>query len=253
MIEAIVWGLIQGLTEFLPISSSGHLVLLPALVGLEPPSLAASAVLHLGTLVAVVAFYRRDLLGLLSQRTDRSARRTLLLLAVGSIPASIGFFVKDIVEALQQSTTAVSIALIVTGLVLGLSSRFAPGSKTIESMRIPDAIVVGVAQSVALIPGISRSGMTITAGLGRSMDRYEAARFSFLLGIPAIAAAGVLELADLAQAGTGVPASLWTGVAVAALTGYAAIAVLLKVLVARGLTPFAYYAVVAGIVGLIAA
>jgi undecaprenyl-diphosphatase len=251
VIEAIVWGLVQGLTEFLPISSSGHLVLIPDLLGTAPPSLAASAVLHLGTLAAVIAYYRRDLLGLASFRQDPIARRTLILLGVGSLPAGIGFFLRSSIETLQASTTAVSVALIVTGLVLWFSDRFALGNRMIASLRWPDAVVIGLGQAVALIPGISRSGMTIAAGVGRSMERSEAARFSFLLGIPAIAAAGTLELVDLAGSGTGVAGSLWVGVAMAAVSGYAAIAILLRIFVRRGMAPFALYAVFAGIVGLV--
>ena len=251
MIDAIIWGLVQGLTEFLPISSSGHLVLVPALLGVEPPSLATSAVLHLGTLAAVVAFYRRDLLGLFAFRSDAQARRTIILLGVGTAPVVLGIFVKDSIEALQDSTRAVSVALIVTGAILAISSRFPLGTRHLAALRIPDAVLIGIAQALALIPGISRSGMTIAAGIGRSMDRAEAARFSFLLGVPAIAGAGLLEMADLLSSAEGIAGSVWVGMGVAAVSGYAAIALLLRVLVTRGLVPFAYYATIAGIVGLI--
>lgn len=251
MIEAIIWGLIQGLTEFLPISSSGHLVLIPELLGFGPPTLATSAVLHLGTLAAVVVYFRKDLWALRSFRRDAMARRTLIWLVLGSLPSAVGLLVRDEVIALQGSTVAVSIALIVTGIVLLISSRFALGERRIADMQARDAGVIGVAQALALIPGISRSGMTITAALGLKMERSQAARFSFLLGIPAITAAGLLELGELAGQTTNVPGSLWIGVAVAALSGYAAIAFLLRMLNSRGLAPFGYYAVVAGIVGLV--
>ena len=252
MLEAIIWGLIQGLTEFLPISSSGHLVLIPALMGLEPPSLATSAVLHLGTLFAVIAYYRTDLAAMLHFRTDRRARKTIVLLLIGTVPAVGGILVKDAIEDLQESMTAVSIALIVTGIILWLSAKIPTGGRTTAHLTATDAILIGAAQALAIVPGISRSGMTITAGLGRSMDRKEAARFSFLLGIPAIAGAGALEALDLAGTSAGIPGTLWLGVVVAALSGYGAIALLLRVLVSRGLRPFAYYAVIAGIVGLVA-
>ncbi len=252
MINAIIWGLLQGLTEFLPISSSGHLVLVPALMGLEPPSLATSALLHLGTLAAVVAFFRRDLIGLLAFRTDHQARRTLVLLAVGSVPVALGIFVRDFVETLQDSTRAVSTALIVTGIILAISTRFPLGARHLTALRIPDAVVIGVAQAIALIPGISRSGITITAGIARSMDRAEAARFSFLLGVPAIAGAGLLEMAELLTSSEGIPNSVWVGMGVAAVSGYAAIALLLRMLAKRGLAVFALYTTIAGIVGLIA-
>lgn len=251
MIEAIIWGLVQGLTEFLPISSSGHLVLIPLLLGSDPPTLATSAVLHLGTLAAVVAYFRKDLKALANFRRNPQARKTIGWLAIGSLPASVGLLVRDDVEALQRSTTAVSVALIVTGTVLWISSRFANGERRISDMRAKDAAVIGVAQALALIPGISRSGMTIAAGLGMKLDRSEAARFSFLLGVPAIAAAGLLELVELTSIGGGVEGSVWIGVVVAAVSGYAAIAFLLRVLTSRGLAPFAYYAVLAGIFGLV--
>ncbi len=251
MIEAIIWGLVQGLTEFLPISSSGHLVLIPLLLGSDPPTLATSAVLHLGTLAAVVAYFRKDLTALTKFRHDPEARKTLGWLAIGSLPASVGLLVRDGVETLQRSTTAVSVALIATGIVLWISSRFAQGDRRITDMRAKDATVIGAAQALALIPGISRSGMTIAAGLGMKMDRSEAARFSFLLGVPAIAAAGLVELVELINVGGGVDGAIWVGVLVAAISGYGAIAFLLRVLTSRGLSPFAYYAVLAGIAGLV--
>jgi len=251
VIEAIIWGLVQGLTEFLPISSSGHLVLIPELLGFGPPTLATSAVLHLGTLAAVVLYFRKDLWALRSYRRDATAKRTIIWLVVGSLPAAIGLLLREELVALQESTIAVSSALIVTGLVLLVSSRLLVGTRRIEDLRALDAGLIGVAQALALIPGISRSGMTITAALGLRVERSEAARFSFLLGIPAITAAGLLELSELVGQAADVPGSLWVGVGVAALSGYAAIAFLLRMLKTRGLAPFGYYAIVAGIVGLV--
>ncbi len=249
MLEAILWGLVQGLTEFLPISSSGHLVLVPAFLDMEPPDLATSAVLHLGTLAAVLVYYRLDIAKMLQFRTDREARHLITLIAIGTIPAVIGVVAESRIEAFQENPRAVSWALIATGVVLFASGFFRVSSKRVEQASWKDAAIIGVAQAFALIPGISRSGMTITAGLGRKLDRVEAARFSFLLGIPAIAGAGLKESVSLLDSG-GVSTSTWLAVVVAAISGYAAIALLIRVLGRVGLRPFAVYAVAVGLIGL---
>ena len=195
MPNAIFWGLIQGLTEFLPISSSGHLVLVPALLGQEGPDLATSAVLHLGTLAAVLAYYRRDVIGIL--RFDRPGRRLLTLLAIGSVPAVVGGLIfRGVLEELNETPRAVAVALIATGVVLLSTMLVRVGDKMTTDIGPTDAGIIGVAQATALIPGVSRSGMTIAAGLWRGMSRIEAARFAFLLGIPAIAGAGLLEFGE---------------------------------------------------------
>jgi undecaprenyl-diphosphatase len=248
--EAVLWGLVQGLTEFLPISSSGHLVLVPAFVGVDQPDLATSAVLHLGTLAAVVAFYRRDLLKLTRFRREPDARRILALLAIGTIPAVIGVFVEDRIGSLQEDTTAVALALLVTGVVLVVSGWFMSGRLSLDRLPLKDGFFIGVAQAIALIPGISRSGMTITAGLSRNLERTEAARFSFLLAVPAIAGAGLLQGLELIGTG-GFGAEVWVGMVVAAVSGYLAIAVLLRALNRFGLRPFALYCFAVGIIALI--
>ena len=251
MLQAIVWGFVQGVTEFLPISSDGHLVLVPAFLGLDPPDLATTAVLHLGTLTAVLAYFRKDLLRLTGFRRDPSARRLLTLLVIGTLPAALALLFIDQVERLQESVTATAVFLIITGLVLAFAGRLPNGRRTIEDARPTDAVVIGVAQLLAVLPGISRSGLTIATGLARRFDQIEAARFSFLLGIPAVTAAGLLELWTL-LGNEGVPGSAWLGVAVAAVTGYGAIAFLLKMLDKTGLTPYAVYCVVVGVVALVA-
>lgn len=248
--ESILWGLVQGLTEFLPISSSGHLVLVPAFLGVDQPDLATSAVLHLGTLAAVVAYYRRDLIGLTRFRQDAGARRVLSLLAIGTIPAVIGVFVEDQIGSIQEDPTAVAIALLVTGVVLFISGLFMSGRITLERLPMRDGLLIGIAQAFALIPGISRSGMTITAGMARDLDRSEAARFSFLLAVPAIAGAGFLQGLELLDAG-GFGPELLAGLVVAAVSGYLAIAVLLRALTRFGLRPFAAYCFVVGTIALI--
>ena len=250
MFDSILWGLIQGFTEFLPISSSGHLVLVPALLGREGPDLATSAMLHLGTLVAVLVYYRADVVQM--ARFDRSGRRLLTLLAIGTIPAVVlGLAFKSKLEDLTNDPRTVAVFLILTGFVLLATMLLRPGRRTVADLGPKDAGLIGLAQSLALIPGVSRSGMTISAGLARGMDAVEAARFAFLLGIPAIAGAGLLSMADLISEGTGITASILVGTFVAGVAGYFAIALLIRILTQVGLAPFGIYCVVFGAFSLI--
>jgi undecaprenyl-diphosphatase len=250
MFEAMLWGLVQGLTEFLPISSSGHLVLVPEFMGVEPPDLATSALLHLGTLAAVLLYYRKDLVKLTRFRQDSEARHILWLLIIGTIPATIGIVLERQLELFQESVTAVAIALLATGVVLVISGFIARRLKTMEEATSTDALLIGIAQATALLPGVSRSGMTITASLARGLSAEQAARFSFLLAVPAIAGGGIIEAIQLAGDG-GITAELWVGVLVAAVSGYLAIAFLIRTLVRIGLRPFALYCFVVGILALV--
>ncbi|HEX6299205.1 MAG TPA: undecaprenyl-diphosphate phosphatase [Acidimicrobiia bacterium] len=250
MLAAVIWGLVQGLTEFLPISSSGHLVVVPEfldVIGLEmsPPTLAVSAVLHLGTLLAVVVYFRDDVMSVLQMRRKQAGRRIALLVAIGTIPAVIGLPLRDEIESIQENVTYVAIALIATGVILVIGQRLARGMRQLTEGRIPDAVVVGIAQALALIPGISRSGVTIAAGNGRGFQPVEAARFSFLLGIPAIAGAGLVSLPEVFAEGE-IGLELLIGLLVAAVSGYLAIALLLRALRRVGLLPFAIYCFVVG-------
>ena len=245
MFDSILWGLIQGLTEFLPISSSGHLVLIPALLGREGPDLATSAMLHLGTLVAVLVYYRTDVMQMV--RFDRSGRRLLTLIAIGTIPAVVlGLAFKSKIEELTEDPRTVAIFLILTGVVLLATMLLRPGRREVTDLDPKDAGLIGLAQALALIPGVSRSGMTISAGLARGMHPVEAARFAFLLGIPAIAGAGLLSMADLVSEGTGITASIIVGTIVAGIAGYFAIALLIRILTQVGLAPFGVYCVLVG-------
>ena len=245
MLDAIIWGVVQGITEFIPISSDGHLVLVPAFLGIQGPDLTVTAVLHLGTLVAVLAYFRRELWSLTRFRTDPDARRLFILLIVGTLPAFLALIVRDQVEALQSSVTVTAALLLVNGAILAVGSRIRPRERQLEDARKPDALLVGAIQVLAILPGISRSGITITTGLARGFDRVEAARFSFLLGVPAVTGAGLLELRTLATT-SGVEAATWVGVLVAAVTGYAAIAFLLRMLTRIGLWPYAVYCLAVG-------
>lgn len=250
MLAAIIWGLVQGLTEFLPISSSGHLVVIPAFLAelgfdIAPPSLAVSAVLHLGTLLAVVVYFRADLLKVARFRENPEGRKIALLVAVGTIPALVGFPLRDRIESIQDDVTKVGFALIATGVILVIGQMFARGGRQLIEGRIPDAIVVGVAQAFALIPGISRSGITISAANTQGFEPTQSARFSFLLGMPAIAGAGLISLPEL----FGTDALGWdllVGLIVAAISGYTAIALLLAALRRIGLIPFAVYCFIVG-------
>jgi undecaprenyl-diphosphatase len=221
MLDIILLAVVQGLTEFLPVSSSGHLVLLQHVLGSNEGDLFLDVVLHCGTLGSVLVVYRRDVLRLL--RLDGPSRLYILALAVGTLPAvAVGLLLKDLVEAVFASPVFAGVGLLVTGAVL-LTTRLAPGGgdapDTWEPRPVPlgKALLIGCAQAVAICPGISRSGSTIAASLWLGLARAEAARFSFLLSVPAIAGALVLHLldGDLATRTSG------AGLAVASLTAFA--------------------------------
>jgi undecaprenyl-diphosphatase len=250
MPDAILWGLIQGLTEFLPISSSGHLVLIPELLGREAPDLATSAMLHLGTLVAVIVYYRSDLIRM--ARFDRPARKMITLLAIGTIPAVVlGLAFESRLDQLNENPQAVAVMLIITGVVLLATMLIRFGDRPMDDLSASEASLIGLAQAAALIPGISRSGMSISAGLGRGLDPKEAARFGFLLGIPAIAGAGLLSAGRAVTNGTGIDNATIVGMVVAGVVGYFAIALLIRVLTSVGLGPFGVYCVAAGAIALV--
>jgi undecaprenyl-diphosphatase len=248
--DAILWGFIQGITEFLPISSSGHLVLIPELLGREGPDLGTTAMLHLGTLGAIIAYYRADLLRLL--RFDRPARRLITLLIIGTIPAVVfGLTLESTLDRINENPPLVAGFLIVTGIILLLTMLIRVGDRTAANIGPTDAALIGLAQSAALIPGISRSGMTISAGLGRGMESIEAARFAFLLGIPAIAGAGLLSAGRAVSDGAGIEPSTIVGAVVAGIVGYFAISLLIRVITSVGLAPFGLYCIAVGIIGLV--
>jgi undecaprenyl-diphosphatase len=243
VLNAAFWGLVQGLTEFLPVSSSGHLVLVPALLGIDEPDLATSAMLHVGTLLAVLWYYREDLVGLVRDPRSDHSRHIFWLLLLGSIPAAIvGLTLDGPIEILFSEPGYVAIALVITGVVLAASALLPAEGKPVEEATRGDAVVVGLAQALALIPGISRSGMTITAGVAQGLERVQAARYAFLLGVPAIAGAGLVEGLELADRG-GFEWSLLVGMGVAAITGYLAIGGLIRLLGRTGLAPFAIYCI----------
>ncbi len=258
LLHALVLGLVQGLTEFLPISSSGHLVLVPALLGWTPGGVAFDAVLHLGTLGAVLAYFRRDL-GTLAWGWIEGVRRRRPLgtpqarlawaILVGSVPAALaGLLLEDWFARAFASPRAVGAFLLGTALLLALAEGLASrGTGSVEDVGLGMGLWVGLAQALAILPGISRSGSTLAAGMAAGLRREAAARFSFLLGTPIIAGAGLLKLLDLVRAS---PQEGWAALAVglgaAFLSGYAAIWGLLAYLRRRPLWVFALYCAVAG-------
>ena len=195
--EAILLGSLQGLTEFLPVSSSGHLVIGQELLGIHVPGNAFEVVLHVGTLFSVLAVFWSDIVGFVKTMWDKSTRNYILALAVGTVPAVIcGLFFKDAIQSAFDNVNFVAGALVCTGIILFVS-RFVHGKNDEISLR--NGLLIGIAQAVAIIPGISRSGSTITAGLCLGVKSESAARFSFLLSIPAISGAGLLTALDLLE------------------------------------------------------
>lgn len=256
--EALLLGALQGATEFLPVSSSGHLALAQHLIaGFNQPGIVFDVTLHVGTLLAIVLYFWRDLrgLGTCLWRRDRDAaveRRLLLLLVAGSIPtAIIGLALKDLVEAMFESPQLVAGMLLATGTLLFIADRYRPGIRGEASLTTADAVLTGIAQGVAIIPGISRSGSTIVALLLRGVSGETAARFSFLLSIPAVGGAALLSLKDAEHLAPGEWAVYLAGAGVALTVGMLAIHVLLGVLRRRRLGWFALYCWLVGVSALL--
>jgi len=253
VIQAIILGAVQGLTEFLPVSSSGHLIIFQNLLGLQNTPLAFDVLVHIGTLVAVFIAFWGDIAVLLRKPWSKLT----FLIIVGCIPAAVaGFLLEPIFEQTFKSLLVVGIGLLITGGILMVSEKWAlakPGLKEVEETTYWDVIWVGVLQAIAIIPGISRSGSTISAGLFAGMERPFAARFSFLLSIPVILGAGLLELKDLGGAAiTSIPgASMAAGLISAAFFGFVAIKVVMRLVNQGRLSVFSWYVWALGIVTLV--
>lgn len=265
IVQAAVAGLIQGLTEFLPISSSGHLVVLHDFLNFNlPDDVAFDVVLHLGTLGALVLFFYRDIVryavallhsfGAWQLRQNLDQRLAWYLL-IGTAPAAlVGFVWEDTIVFVFRSSALVAVMLIVFGVVLYAVDRFAHQSRTLQDITLGTAVLVGFAQAVALIPGVSRSGITIIAGLTQKLNRESAARFSFLLSIPIVFGAGCKKALDMASAGSlgGADMLLLTvGFFTALISGYACIKYFLRFLQNHSLAIFAYYRIALGLVILV--
>ena len=258
LMQIVLLGILQGATEFLPVSSSGHLVIVPYLLGWNASSLAVDTVLHLGTLVAILIYFRRDLLALgeawwQSLRTrswETPEARLAWLIILGSVPAAlIGFLLEDWFESLFARPRAAALFLLGTAALLLLSEYLARRSRHLDSMSWRDALFIGVAQSLAIAPGLSRSGSTIAAALLLGFRRDDAARFSFLLAVPIILGSGLFQLLKFA-AGSGVEVSwgkLFVAFLAAGVTGYAAISALLILVKRQSLWPFALYCATLGL------
>jgi len=263
IIQAILLGIIQGATEFIPVSSSGHLVLVPWLLGWNPPGLAFDTMLHWGTLLAVGAYFWRDfwamltawLRGLRNRDWSDPHARLGWWLILGSIPAALaGVFLEDFFESLFLEPVWAALFLLVTAVLMVLGEWLGRQGRSLEKIGWADAMIIGIAQALAIAPGISRSGSTISAGLLRDLDRPAAARFSFLLGTPAILGAGLLQMDDLlSEVGQTGIAPLILGLIVAAVVGYLCIWGLLRYLKGHRLYVFAAYCAVVGLICLLVA
>lgn len=255
---AIALGVLQGLTEFLPVSSSGHLALAQHFLGIDSPGVTFEVLVHFGTALAVIVFFRKRieaiitaLAGLALDRPhDPEDARIGILLVVGTIPAAaVGLLFAGAVEATFRSPAIVSVALIVTGVVLQLTRLVSPGEKPHGSIR--DALLIGVAQAIAIVPGMSRSGWTVSAGLGLGLRRRAAAEFAFLLSVPVILGATVMSVGKAFGSGSPPGTASIAGTVAAFVAAVPAIRVLLRVVTAGRFYRFSYYCWVAGAVGLV--
>ncbi len=256
--EALVLGAVQGLTEFIPISSSGHLVLVPEALGWDEPGLAFDVLLHAGSLIALLIYFSGDLLDLARGffSRDQSARRMVFLLLIGTVPAAfVGVAFGDFFEEQFADAEAAAYQLLITAVILvgaeqavhfhrKRTARTGVALRTMEDLRGPDAVAIGVAQAISILPGISRSGATIGTGLALSVERDDAARFAFLLAIPALIGATLVKLPDLAGGSLGLAAGVG-GFLASLVTSYGAIWGLIRYLKNRTLYPFAIYCVIA--------
>ena len=265
-IKSFILGIVQGLTEFLPVSSSGHLVLFQQLFGLREPDLLLDVMLHLGTLIAVVAVFRDDIWNIFKDTTkgvkylikhkklnpafDEFLNiKFILLIIIATIPTGlIGFLFEDLFEKLFGSTLSVGFMLLVTGTILASLRWVITREKDIKEMGIMDALIIGIVQGLAITPGISRSGITIVFGLWRGLNREVAAKFSFLLSIPALLGATLLQISKIHSLNSEEIISLTTGTITAMIVGYLALRFLLNVVKRGKLHHFAYYCWFIGVI-----
>jgi len=247
IIEALLLGLVQGLTEFLPVSSSGHLALLQKLFGISEGVLTFDVFVHFGTLVAVFIVFWQDIVAILKHPLSRLPR---LIVTGSAVTAALYLAGKDTFDTLFLTGRLVGVGFLITGLVLFAAERVSRGRKELTGITYVDAAVIGLMQGLAMLPAVSRSGLTITGALLRGLDRETAARFSFLLSIPAILGANLLEFGKVLSSSAAVDIS-WlaflVGAAAAALAGYFAIHLMLRAVVSGRLHFFAYYVIGLGI------
>ena len=249
-LQVIILAIVQGLTEFLPISSSGHLVLVPHLFAWADQGLAFDVAVHFGSLIAVLLFFRKDIFGLLrggvrvlGGKADSVESRLALGIALGTIPAALaGLFFADWIEANLRSPYVIVFTLSGYAVLMILADRFGKRERNISGMSVGNAVLIGMAQALALVPGTSRSGVTITAARFMGFERQDAARFSFLLAVPVILLATGYSLLNLLLDGTAVAwGQLATGVIVSAVVAYLSIEFFMRFVSRIGLMPFAIY------------
>ena len=255
LFQAVVLGIVQGLTEFLPVSSSAHLALVPWIFGWRDPGLAFDVALHLGTLVAVLWFFRDEWVRLVrsawsiatTRRLDTPEKRRVVYLIIATIPGGIaGLLLSHYAETYFRSPTLIATTLIVMGVLLWAADKVAPQSRDLDRMTWADALALGIAQCFALVPGVSRSGSTITAGRALGFRRESAAVFSFLMSMPITAAAALKEV-PAALHEQGLSAAIVIGVLASGISGWLAISVLLKYVARHSYGAFAVYRVLLGI------
>jgi undecaprenyl-diphosphatase len=256
MIESVVLGIVQGITEFLPISSTAHLRVVPALLGWDDPGAAFTAVLQLGSLAAVIGYFMKDLVVMAAaaarwlrdrSRAPEPAARHLAYIIVGTIPVGLGgIALKHKIEGEFRALWVIAAAQIVVGLALAVVERTSRKTRTFDDLTLRDAVIIGCAQVLALVPGVSRSGITLLAAMGVGLERPAAARFSFLLSVPAVAAAGIFELPKVLKSHEVGGATLAVGLVAAVVASYASIAWLLRFLRTRTTIPFVVYRVLLG-------
>ena len=275
-LQAIILGLVQGVAEFLPISSSGHLAIFKHLLGLpdvEQENMFFDVLLHFATLVAIFVVYRKDIQEMIREflemvhlrrvprgaRPDGKSRRMILMIIAATLPLFLVLPVKDFLEGLGSSLMSVAGALILTGAILFYTDRMSHGDKGIKGMTLSDALLIGVGQAFAVIPGLSRSGTTISVGMARGLDRNFAVKFSFLMSIPAVLGATLLELFDaiggvasgVEVISFGILMKYLLGMVVAGFTGYFSIRFIRHLASKDSFGGFAYYCWGAGVIALI--
>ena len=252
--HALVLGIVQGLAEFLPISSSAHLSLVPYVFGWEDPGLAFDVALHLGTLAAVLWYFRAEWLRLVkagfdivrTQRVSGDEQWRAVFIVIATIPGAIGgLLLEKYAETVFRAPALTAVALIVMGGMLWAADRFAPQTRPLNALRWTDALWIGIAQVFALIPGVSRSGSTMTAGRALGLDRTAAATFSFLMSMPITAAAAVLKVPEAVREGITLP--IVVGILASAVSGWLAISVLLRYVSTRSFGVFAAYRLALGL------
>jgi undecaprenyl-diphosphatase len=247
--QALVLGAVQGLTEFLPVSSSAHLILIPWLLNWKDPGLAFDVALHLGTLLALLIYYRQTWIKLVGSlvNDDVASRRLLFLLIIASVPgAIIGVLLEKQAESIFRSPLLIAGAMAVMGLVLWLVDKVSGSQRKVSDFTAADALLIGLSQALAIVPGVSRSGATITMARALRIEREDAANFSFLMATPIIAGAGLLEARKLVAAGMHA-AVLW-GFLASAVFGLVAIAGLIRFVRTRTYQAFAWYRVAVAVV-----